>query len=281
MDLAQDPLIGAYTGIVVAAIFGCTITFTIPMGIGIIDSEDRPLFAKGILLGLAAMPVALVTGGLLCGLSPKSILFQNFPSYFLLCFSFWVYGKYRNTDPGLSPYSLPVSVPDYGRADPGRCSIHDGVCHPSGHSAFGGRHESGFLHWDCDAGQPAVSEILQRILRRPFSWAGRKAGINDASVAGLLIGTVSVIPALTMLHQMDTRGKVVNVAFLVSAASALATHLGFTMGTEPQLAVPLLAAKWIGGIAGALLALAVTRPKKVSTSAGAEEDANSSSLCSR
>ena len=93
------------------------------------------------------------------------------------------------------------------------------------------------------------------------------------------IGTVSVIPALTMLHQMDTRGKVVNVAFLVSAASALAAHFGFTMGTEPQLAVPLLAAKWVGGIAGALLALAVTRPKKVSTSAGAEEDADSSSLC--
>lgn len=71
-------------------------------------------------------------------------------------------------------------------------------------------------------GSLPISEILQRVLRRPFSWAGKKAGINEASVAGLLIGMVSVIPVLTMLHQMDTRGKIVNVAFLVSAASTLA-----------------------------------------------------------
>ena len=280
VDLAQDPLIGAYTGIVVAAIFGCTITFTIPMGIGIIDAEDRPLFAKGILLGLAAMPVALVTGGLLCGLSPKSILFQNLPIVFLaVLFLLGIWKIPEQMIRGFSIFAscirllitvgLILGAVQYmtGFAIlPGMAPLEDAM---KVVSSIG----IGML------GSLPVSEILQRILRRPFSWAGRKAGINDASVAGLLIGTVSVIPALTMLHQMDTRGKVVNVAFLVSAASALAAHFGFTMGTEPQLAVPLLAAKWVGGIAGALLALAVTRPKKVSTSAGAEEDADSSSLC--
>lgn len=36
-DLAEDPLLGSYAGLIVAAIFGCTIVFTIPIGMGMID----------------------------------------------------------------------------------------------------------------------------------------------------------------------------------------------------------------------------------------------------
>ena len=40
-ELAQNPRIGSYAGIVAAAIFGCTIVFTIPVGMGIIEKQDR------------------------------------------------------------------------------------------------------------------------------------------------------------------------------------------------------------------------------------------------
>ena len=62
MELAENPLIGRYAGIVAASVFGCTIVFTIPVGMGLIEEGDRPVFAKGIMLGLAAMPAALITG---------------------------------------------------------------------------------------------------------------------------------------------------------------------------------------------------------------------------
>lgn len=78
-DLAEDPLLGSYAGLVAASIFGCTIVFTIPIGMGMIPRADRPLFAQGIMLGLAAMPVGLVVGGLFCGLSPLACLHQNLP----------------------------------------------------------------------------------------------------------------------------------------------------------------------------------------------------------
>ncbi|MFR8002347.1 MAG: ethanolamine utilization protein EutH [Hydrogeniiclostridium sp.] len=263
VDLARDPLIGSYTGIIVAAIFGCTITFTIPMGIGIIDAQDRPLFAKGILLGLVAMPVALVAGGLFCGLPPEAILRQNLPVVLLA--ALFLLGIWKKPDQMIRGFSIFASFIRFlitvglvlGAVQymtgftmiPGMAPLEDAMAVVS---------SIGIVM----LGSLPVSEILQRALRRPFSWAGKKAGINEASVAGLLIGMVSVIPVLTMLHQMDTRGKIVNVAFLVSAASTLAAHLGFTMGTEPQLAVALLAAKCIGGVAGALIALAATRTKK-------------------
>ena len=50
-----DSRIGSYAGIVAAAIFGCTLVFTIPVGMGMIRQEDRSFFARGIMLGLAAV----------------------------------------------------------------------------------------------------------------------------------------------------------------------------------------------------------------------------------
>ena len=51
-ELAQDPAIGRYGGIIVGATLGCTITFTIPVGMGMLGEREKPLFAKGILAGL-------------------------------------------------------------------------------------------------------------------------------------------------------------------------------------------------------------------------------------
>lgn len=79
--------------------------------------------------------------------------------------------------------------------------------------------------------------------------------MNSISVAGFLVGIVSAIPAITMLKHMDKRGKVVNVAFLVSAASMLAAHLGFTVSEAPGMLPALLAAKLSGAFAAIPVAL--------------------------
>ena len=65
-ELANSPATGLFGGILVAATFGCTLTFTIPVGMGMLSGQDKPLFARGILAGLAAFPVALLVGGLCC-----------------------------------------------------------------------------------------------------------------------------------------------------------------------------------------------------------------------
>ena len=79
LELAADPLLGRFFGLIAAATFGCTIVFTIPVGLGFISLEDRPLFTRGILLGLAALPVALITGGLMLGLGIGTILWNSLP----------------------------------------------------------------------------------------------------------------------------------------------------------------------------------------------------------
>ncbi len=78
-------------------------------------------------------------------------------------------------------------------------------------------------------------------------------------MTGLLVGAVSVIPAISMFQNMDERGKVVNAAFLVSAASLFAAHTGFTISTEPELLGALIGAKLAGGAAAVLLSILLYR----------------------
>ena len=43
---------------------------------------------------------------------------------------------------------------------------------------------------------------------------------------------------------MDQRGKVINVAFAVSAAFVFGDHLGFTAGFDPEMLVPVILGSW-------------------------------------
>ena len=57
MELAQNEEAGLLAGLIVSSMLGCTIVFSIPVGLGLIDYKDRPFFAKGLLIGLITIPV--------------------------------------------------------------------------------------------------------------------------------------------------------------------------------------------------------------------------------
>ena len=46
---------------------GATVVFTIPVALGIIEKEDRPYLAKGVLAGMVAIPFGCLVGGLVAG----------------------------------------------------------------------------------------------------------------------------------------------------------------------------------------------------------------------
>ena len=77
-SLAQDVAIGRYAGILVAATLGCTVTYTIPLGAGMLRGSDATGFYRGMLIGLGTLPVALLIGGdegcgLTAALSPRVV----------------------------------------------------------------------------------------------------------------------------------------------------------------------------------------------------------------
>ena len=62
-----------------------------------------------------------------------------------------------------------------------------------------------------------------------------------------------------LVKEMDRRGKVVNVAFAVSAAFVFGDHLGFTAGFAPHMLPALIVGKLVGGVSAVAVALWLTR----------------------
>lgn len=275
-ELAQSSNVASYSGIIVAATFGCTVSFTIPVGMGRMDkagrssggsrkaapapSSDRSAFARGILAGLGTLPAALLLGGCLCGIAPGRVLLQSLPVFVLsLCLILGIWKKPDAMVRGFLIFAGAIrTLSTIGL-------IIGAVGYMTGFSLFTDMtpledamkivSSIGIVM----LGSLPVAELLQRLLRRPMTWVGRMTGMNTASITGLLIGSVSVVPAIAMIPEMDERGKVVCSAYLVCAASALAAHLGFTFDAAPELVVPLLLVKFAGGICGALAALVMTQ----------------------
>ena len=88
---------------------------------------------------------------------------------------------------------------------------------------------------------------------------GRRLGIYDAAAAGLIASLANSIAAFGMVKDMNQRGKVINIAFAVSAAFVFGDHLGFTAGFAPELLGAMIVGKLTGGVAAVGVALALTR----------------------
>ena len=101
--------------------------------------------------------------------------------------------------------------------------------------------------------------VVTRLLQKPLLAVGKKLGINDAAAAGLIASLANSIATFGMVKDMNPRGKVVNVAFAVSAAFVFGDHLGFTAGFAPELLPAMIAGKLAGGISAVAVAMALTR----------------------
>lgn len=262
MELALDPAIGRFSGIIVSAMFGCTIVFTIPVGMAAIREEDRPFFTKGILLGLVAMPVGLIAGGVLCGLPLGRLLWNCLPVF--LISGLLLLGLRKKPEAMAALFrkcaAIIQAIASFGLMT-GAVRYMTGWNFLPGAVALMEAMEVVCSIAIVMLGSMPLAELLQRLLKKPFAWIGRHTGLNSTSTTGILIGMVSVAPALAMIPRMDNRGKVMNGAFAVCGASAFAAHLGFTVGTQPQMVTALLTAKLLGGFLGAALALLATRKR--------------------
>ena len=65
-----------------------------------------------------------------------------------------------------------------------------------------------------------------------------------------------------MLKDMNNKGKIINVAWLVAATSTLESHLGFTAGVEIKMIIPVILSKLFAGLCAIIIALIFTRSSK-------------------
>lgn len=99
------------------------------------------------------------------------------------------------------------------------------------------------------AGAFPLVHFLKKVLSRVLSPLGDRLNMNENALIGLVSSLAHSIPMFKMLHTMDEKGKLVNIAFAVSGAFVLGGHLGFTASVEAEMLIPMMAGKIIAGAA--------------------------------
>ena len=262
-ELTADPQAALLGGVLTGSMLGATVVFTIPVAMGILKAEDRGFMAKGILCGIVTVPVGILVGGLVAGFPILMVLRNLVPIVLiaaLIALGLWKFEKAMIKGFGLFGKAV-IALITVGLVAaivealtgfaviPGMNPIEDGF-HTVGEIAI------------VLAGAFPLVYVLTKLLRKPLLKLGSLLGINDAAAGGLVASLANSIATFGMVKQMDDRGKVVNVAFAVSAAFVFGDHLGFTAGFAPEMLPAMILGKLSGGITAVAVALLLTKKKE-------------------
>lgn len=258
--MAASPEAGLLGGLITGSMLGATLVFTIPVALGILSPEDRPALAKGVLCGIVTIPLGILAGGLTAGF-PLRMVLRNLVPIILIALlivlgllrwenamvrGFALFGKLVTA---LATLGLIAGITESLTGLsllPGITPISEGIA-VAGEIAL------------ILAGAFPLVWVVTKLFRKPLLALGRKLRINDRAAGGLIASLANSIAMFGMVQDMDPRGKVLNIAFAVSAAFVFGDHLGFTAGFAPEMIGPVILGKLTGGISALAVAMLLTR----------------------
>jgi len=259
-ELTQDREAALLGGVLNGSMLGATIVFTIPVAMGILRKEDRPAMAKGILAGIVTVPVGIFVGGLVAGFPLGKVLRNLVPVVLIgavIALGLWKAEKAMIRGFGVFGKGI-VALITVGLA----AAIVEAL---TGFAIIPGMApiEEGFQTVGAIAivlaGAFPLVWVLTKLLKKPLMKVGKWLGVNDTAAAGLIATLANSIATFGLVKDMDSRGKVVNIAFAVSAAFVFGDHLGFTAGFAPEMLPAMIAGKLAGGVSAVAVALLLTR----------------------
>lgn len=262
LELTENREAALLGGVITGSMLGATLVFTLPVAMGILREEDRPAMAKGILCGIVTIPLGILVGGLTAGFAPGMVLRNLIPIVIigaLIALGLWkaeqamvrgfaVFGK---AVVALVTAGLGAAIAEELTGIvliPGLAPLSEGF------------QTVGAIAIVLAGAFPLVA-LITRLLRKPLLALGGRLGIGDTGAAGLIASLANSIAALNLVKDMNYRGKVVNIAFAVSAAFVFGDHLGFTAGFAPEMLLPMILGKLTGGISAIILALVLTKDR--------------------
>ena len=247
-------------GVITGSMLGATIVFTIPVALGILEEEDRPAMAKGILCGIITIPVGVLVGGLVAGF-PIGMVMRNLIPIVLIA-ALIAFGLWKSEDAMIRGFAGfgkgVVALITAGLAAAIVQELTGFVILPGMAPISEGFETVGAIAIVLAGAFPLVA-VLTKLLRKPLLKLGKVLGVNDVSAAGLVASLANSIATFGLVKDMDNRGKVVNIAFAVSAAFVFGDHLGFTAGFAPEMLPAMIVGKLAGGISAVVVALWLTR----------------------
>ena len=263
-ELTSDSQAALLGGVITGSMLGATVVFTIPVAMGILQDEDKPHLAKGILCGIVTIPVGVLVGGLVAGFPLLMVLRNLVPIVLialLIALGLWRFEKIMIKGFALFGKII-IALITAGLV----CAIVEAltgfVIIPGLAPISDGFETVGAIAIVLAGAFPLVYTIT-KLLKKPLLKLGKVLGVNDTAAAGLIASLANSIATFEMMKNMDRRGKVVNVAFAVSAAFVFGDHMGFTAGFAPEMLPAVIVGKLAGGITAVAVALVLTRKEKV------------------
>lgn len=259
-ELALTPEAGQFGGLIVGSMLGPTVVFTIPVALGIIRPEDHEFLARGVLAGVITIPIGGLVGGIAAGFPLMMVLKNLIPIVLIavlialgLAFipngmvkGFQVFGRFVIIVITVGLAAAIVQALTGITLIPGMNPIEEGYATVGGIAIV-------------LAGAFPLVFVITKVFRKPLMRLGHLLGMNDIAAAGLVATLANNIPMFQMMGDMDRRGKIINVAFAVSAAFVFGDHLGFTAGFDAAMIFPMIVGKLVGGVTAVAAAMLLTR----------------------
>jgi ethanolamine transporter len=264
IEMAETPDIGNFAGMILGSMMGPTIVFSIPVALGIIEKSDRQYLAKGTLVGIITIPLGSFVGGVIQGLPVTDVIMLLIPVVIvavLIAIGLWRipdtmvkgfdwFGKGVTAVITLALAAIIIETLTGIVIIPGMAPLSDGVA------------TIGAIAIVLAGAFPMVF-LITKYGQKPLMRIGKIIGVNDVSAAGLVATLANNIPMFTIMKDMDNRGKVINVAFCVSAAFVFGDHLGFCAGVAKEMIFPMIVGKLVGGVSAVLVALLVAPKSEI------------------
>ena len=249
INIARDEQIGYYNGLIVGAMMGATISFTLPLAMAVVEKRQQRAMLFGLLCGIVAIPVGCFVAGIMAGIAIAELFVNLIPLIVLavllaiglmkipdLCVKvfrvlstgikiFIIFGIVVGIIRFLTGYELISSA----------ASIEDGILIVFNVAVV-------------MSGTFPLIHIVSRLLRKPLMLIGNKIGINETSMMGFLATMTTNVTTFAMMKNMDERGVILNSAFAVSGAFVFAGHLAFAMSFNESFVPSMVVGKLVAGI---------------------------------
>lgn len=258
MEMAHSQEAGLFAGLILGAMMGPTIVFTIPVALGIIQKEDHKFLAMGILAGMITIPIGCLAGGIAAGFQLSMIIRNLVPIIIvslLIALGLWkipnkmirgftVFGKGVVVVITIGTAAIIVETLTGIVIIPGMAPVWDGI-EIVGSIAL------------MLAGAFPMVHFITKVFKKPLLRMGKVLGMGDVAAAGMVATLANNIPMFGLMKDMDDRGKIINVAFAVSAAFVFGDHLGFTAGVAREMIFPMVVGKLVAGITAVMVAMVI------------------------
>ena len=255
-QLTENQAIADFSGLVVSAVMGGVVSFSIPAAVGLISKEDTKCLAVGIMASFIVDPIGCFVGGLAEGLAPGVVIRCLIPVTII--------GLLLALGLALIPHIMIKGFQIIAKIllvlmmvglILGALNSMLGIEIIEGMRSIGEAAKTVASVAILVAGTLPLVKVIERIAKHPLNWVSQKTGIDSLALSFSLASLASILPACTMYHKMNTRGKVLIAAAIGSFANMLGPHLGFAATANQNMIVPMLAAKIAAGILAVPLAL--------------------------